>query len=240
MKKKIEIILQHGWGFDSSCWRGWMPHLKENQDCEISVQTPDRGYFDTPKEVSPFQNNDSLKVIIVHSLGLHLLPERIIQSADLLVIASSFTDFHSGSPLDSKRSKRKVASMLRRIDESPVDLINDFYRTCYSPLLTKQLLLMPTPRSMNVEQLRTDLHLLDTHVFDLQNLKKAAKVLFVHGSEDDVVSSSHSIRMNEELHNSDIILFEGAGHSLPLTHVAPVWISLRSKLRHLLAVSLKS
>lgn len=239
MKKKIEVILQHGWAFDSSCWRAWMPHLKENQDCEITVQTPDRGYFDTPKQAIPFQNTDSLKVIILHSLGLHLLPEEIIQSADLLVIASSFSNFHSGSTLESKISKRKIASMIRRIDESPVDLINDFYRTCYSPLLTKQLLLMPTPRSMNVEQLRADLHLLDSNVFDLQNLRRAAKVLFVHGSEDEVVASSHSIRMNEELNNSDIIMFEGAGHSLPLTHVAPVWISLRSKLRHLLAVSLK-
>lgn len=240
MKKRIEVILQHGWAFDSSCWRGWMPHLKENQDCEISVQTPDRGYFGTPKEVKPFEFDDSLKVVIVHSLGLHLLPVETIQSADLLVVASSFASFHRGSQLEEKISKRRIAAMLRNLQESPVDLLNDFYKLCYSPLLTNQLLLMPTPRSMNVPLLKQDLELLDTHVFELNQLKKLPKILFVHGSKDNVVPSSQTVSMNQQLENSDLIIFEGAGHSLPLTHVAPVWISLRSKLRHLLAVSLKS
>ena len=237
MKRRIEIILQHGWAFDKTCWRGWMPHLKENQDCEISIQTPDRGYFGEATPVTPFQNRDSLKVVVAHSLGMHLLPVEILQSADLLVLASTFSKFHGGSALEQKRSERTISLMLKRLQEEPMEVLNGFYSNCYHPLLTSQMLLMRNVQSMNLELLDSDLQLLDKSDFDLTELSKVPKILLVHGSEDGIVNSSHSHNISETLTNSSLVIFEGAGHSLPLTHVAPVWISLRSKLRHLLAVN---
>jgi pimeloyl-[acyl-carrier protein] methyl ester esterase len=237
MKRKIELILQHGWGFDKSCWRGWMPHLRENQDCEINIQTPDRGYFGPSTQVNPFSEANSVKVVVAHSLGLHLVPVEILQSADLLVLAATFSHFHGGSRLEQKRSTKTVQLMHKRLFEAPMDVLNDFYSNCYHPLLTSHMLLMRNVGSLDTELLAADLELLDSNKFDTTKLQAVQKILLVHGSEDSVVPPSHSHELNEALPSSSLVLFEGAGHSLPLTHVAPVWISLRNTLRHLLAVN---
>ncbi len=123
MKRTIEIILQHGWAFDRSCFAGWMPHLGENPDCEILVQTPDRGYFGEVKLVKPFSNAQSVKIVVAHSFGLHLIPQEILQSADLLVLASTFSHFHGGSRLAQKRSARTVRLMLKRLHDFPMDVL---------------------------------------------------------------------------------------------------------------------
>lgn len=237
MKNTIEIILQHGWAFDSSCFRGWMPHLRENPDCEILIQKPDRGYFGERKPAKPFSHPGSLKIVVVHSFGLHLLAPEILQSADLLVLSAAFRHFHSGSRLEQKRSTKTVQLMLNRLQESPTDVLNDFYTNCYQPLLTSQMLLMRNIQSLDADLLMEDLNLLNTNIFDLEIISRVPRVLLVHGSEDRVVATSHSRELNESLPGSSFVLFEGAGHSLPLTHVAPVWISLRNTLRHLLAVN---
>lgn len=238
MKRRIEIILQHGWAFDKTCWRGWMPHLRENQECDITIQTPDRGYFGEATKVEPFQHKDSVKVVVAHSLGLHLLPTEILKSCDLLVLASSFSKFHGGSPLDVKRSERTISLMQKRLQETPMDVLDEFYSNCYHPLLTSQMLLMRnTQKEVNLDLLENDLQLLDENVFDLEIISKIPKILLVHGSEDGIVNTSHSHALSESLPTSSLVVFEGAGHSLPLTHVAPVWICLRNKLRSLLAVN---
>jgi len=237
MKRNIEIILQHGWAFDSSCFRGWMPHLRENQDCEISIQTPDRGYFGEAKSVKPFSESDALKIVVAHSLGMHLLPKEILQSADLLVLSAVFRHFHAGSRLEQKRSAKAVQLMQKRLLEEPLAVLDDFYGSVYSPLLTSQMLLMRKISTLNPTLLIEDLQLLDTNEFDLDSISHVGKILIVHGSKDIVVPPSHAHELNEMLPNSSLVLFEGAGHSLPLTHVAPVWISLRNTLRHLLTVN---
>lgn len=235
MNKQVEIILQHGWAFDKSCWRGWLPHLKENADWDFRVQMPDRGYFGDAKELVPFGKNDSIKVVVAHSLGLHLLPTEVLQSADLLVLASSFAHFHEGTPLEQKRSRKAISMMLHKLGESPLDVINEFYSNCYHPLLTSQMLLRRDIQTVDSDLLVKDLELLNTNKFDLSQIKKA-KILLVHGNEDNIVPLAHSQELAKEFKTSALVVFEGAGHSLPLTHVAPVWISLRNSLRRLLTV----
>ena len=118
-ERTVEIILQHGWAFDCSCFRGLVNHLREYPDCRILIQTPDRGYFGKTKSVKPFGREASTKVVIAHSLGLHLLPAEILQSADLIVLASTFRHFHGGNQGECKRSQRVVQAMLKRLGDSP-------------------------------------------------------------------------------------------------------------------------
>jgi|LakMenEpi03Aug12_release.lakeMendotaPanAssembly.Ray.scaffolds.fasta_scaffold729629_1 pimeloyl-[acyl-carrier protein] methyl ester esterase len=236
MNNRVEIILQHGWAFDRSCWRGWLPHLKENADWELHIQTPDRGYFGEAREVLPFTADESIKVVVAHSLGLHLLPEEVLSKAHLLVLAGSFAHFHDGEPLQQKRSRRTINMMLNKLSESPLDVISEFYSNCYHPLLTSQMLLMRDIKTVNSEVLIKDLELLNSNRFDTSLIEKQ-KVLFVHGNEDIIVPLAHSQEISKSLKNSSLVVFEGAGHSLPLTHVAPVWISMRNSLRRLLTVN---
>ncbi len=237
MKRKVEIILQHGWGFDKSSWRGWMPHLRENPDLEIAIQTPDRGYFGEAKDAKPFDSSAAVKIVVVHSLGLHLIEEEILRSADLLVLASSFKQFHNGSITEQRRSRKAIQMMLRRIEDEPLEVLNDFYTNCYHPLLTSHMLLMRNSGTINPDLLIDDLQLLDTNTFDLETISHVPKILLVHGSADEIVDPTHSHQMQEELPNASLVVFDGAGHSLPLTHVAPVWISLRNSLRHLVSIN---
>jgi pimeloyl-ACP methyl ester carboxylesterase len=171
---------------------------------------------------------------VAHSLGLHLLPQEILQSADLLVLASAFRHFHGGSRLEQKRSTRTVQLMLKRLHDFPMDVINDFYTNCYHPLLTSQVLLLRNIPLLNTDILAKDLNLLNTNEFELEKISEVPEILLVHGREDSVVAASCSHELNESLPASSLVLFEGVGHSLPLTHVAPVWITLRNKLRHCL------
>ena len=236
MNNRVEIILQHGWAFDRNCWRGWLPHLKENADWDVRIQTPDRGYFGEERKVSPFSNDGAAKIVVAHSLGLHLLPDEVLSGADVLVLAAGFAQFHDGSPLHQKRSRRTINMMLQKLSESPLDVISEFYSNCYHPLLTSQMLLMRDIQTVNAELLISDLELLNTNRFDLSKVE-ASKVLLIHGNEDVIVPLEHSQELNKGLKKSSLVVFEGAGHSLPLTHVAPVWISLRSTLRRLLTVN---
>lgn len=236
MKKQVEIIFQHGWAFDSSCWKGWMPHLQEKQEWNFSVQTPERGYFGKARAASPFADESQLKIAVVHSFGLHMLPKEILLAADVLVLAGSFEHFHRGTALETRRSKRAISLMQERLIEEPLDLLNDFYGNCYHPLLTSQMLLRRDTEYMDLELLAADLDRLDKEQFDMSIFSKSQKMLFVHGSEDQIVPIAHAIEMSEKLPGSSLVMFEGAGHSLPLTHVAPVWISLRNTLKHLLTV----
>lgn len=236
MKRKIEIVLQHGWAFDKTCWRAWLPHLRENQDCEISIQTPDRGYFGDAKPVFEFENTNSIKVVVAHSLGLHLLPLNVLQAADLLVLSASFSHFHIGSALEQKRSRKTINLMLHRLLDDPMGVLNEFYSNCYHPLLTSHTLLMRNIQKLDLELLTEDLKLLNSNTFDLKSLSRDTEIMLVHGTDDIIVPISHSHQMSEQMDKSSVTLFEGAGHSLPLTHVAPVWISLRNTLRHLLRI----
>lgn len=237
MTRQVEILLQHGWAFDSSCWKGWLPHLQEKQEWNFSVQTPERGYFSKPNPAVPFSSDSDLKIVIAHSFGLHLVPQENLQKADLIVLASSFEHFHRGTALEQKRSKRSIALMKERLEQEPLDLLNDFYSNCYHPLLTSQMLLRRDTEFMDLELLAEDLDSLDKSRFDLNTFHTTQKVLLLHGSEDKIVPIGHGIDISEKLPQSSLVIFEGAGHSLPLTHVAPVWISLRNTLKHLLTVN---
>lgn len=234
MRKKIDVILQHGWAFDSSCWRGWLPHLKENPGCEVRIQTADRGYFGEAKEVEPFKNDaDSCKIVVAHSLGLHLVPEEILKKTDLLVLAGAFSYFHNGDAMEQKRSRRTVNIMLEKLNIDALAVLDDFYSNCYKPLLTSQMLLMRKTDNINVDLLTEDLELLNTNHFDLSKIRQIPNILILQGSEDCIVTPAQSQTLHQELKGSSIVLFEGAGHSLPLTHVAPAWISVRAAMRQI-------
>ncbi|MBY0358667.1 MAG: alpha/beta hydrolase [Candidatus Obscuribacterales bacterium] len=231
MKKKIELILQHGWGFDRTSWRTWVPHLRENPDYELNVTIPDRGYFSQRLSWNGFQHPDCLKVLIAHSYGLHLVPENIFKQTDLLVAISSFSSFHSGEAIAQKRSRRTLRLMKERFEIDPMHVIDDFYSSCYSPLLTRHALLRRGgAEELNFQKLKEDLNSMDTNYVSPELLSQAKNVLFLHGAEDGIVGPEHSLAMHEAIPGSSLILFEGVGHALPFTHAAPCWLSIRQSL----------
>ena len=90
-----EVIAMHGWSGDSNTWGHWSTHFKSKgwtwQNCE-------RGYGNLqPKEPDwtkeTLANGTHKKVLIAHSLGPHLLSQKLIQEASHIVFLCSFSTF---------------------------------------------------------------------------------------------------------------------------------------------------
>lgn len=240
MKERIEIIFQHGWAFDSGAWDGWRGHLSI-PDCDVTTKRAERGYFGRPEQRPEFSSQTSRKILIAHSTGLHFVSADALQRADLLVIISSFLSFHSGDNLEQRRSRRTLRLMMDRLDVEPIDVIDDFYSNCYHPLLTRQLLLRrgADMDSLNVPALKEDIAMIDRCQLDTGLGASIRQTLILHGDCDKVVPSRQAVALQKSLPRSFLIMFEGAGHALPFTHVAPCWLSVRNAMRSILPVGSK-
>ncbi len=239
MKEKIELILQHGWGFDAGAWDGWRSHLLQNPEYELVTHRAERGYFGNEKFQPEFSNQSGRKAVIAHSTGLHFLSPEILCRADLLVIISSFVTFHGDDNLARRRSRRTLHLMLEKLDLSPLDVLDDFFSNCYHPLLTRQVLLRRSSSDvdkLNLHALRSDLERIDYCRLEVDAPYTARQILILHGESDKVVPSGHAVALQKLLPRSFLIMFEGAGHALPFTHVAPCWLSIRNALRSILPV----
>ena len=120
----VDVVAQHGWGFGAWCWDRWRDVLPDG----FALHCPDRGYFGPAVvvEVRP-------RIVLAHSLGLHLLSPQLCEAAELIVVISGFRRFHSASARQARRSRRTVEQMLVRLEREPAALLADFYARCSMP-----------------------------------------------------------------------------------------------------------
>ena len=85
----VDVVAQHGWGFGAWCWDRWRDVLPAN----FALHCPDRGYFGPAVEVAVRP-----RIVLAHSLGLHLLSPQLWAAAELIVVISGFRSFHSRAP----------------------------------------------------------------------------------------------------------------------------------------------
>ena len=117
----VDVVAQHGWGFGAWCWDRWRDVLPAN----FALHCPDRGYFGPAVEVKARP-----RIVLAHSLGLHLLSSQLCATAELIVVISGFRSFHSASARQARRSRRTVEQMLVRLEREPAALLADFYGRC--------------------------------------------------------------------------------------------------------------
>ena len=212
----VDVVAQHGWGFGAWCWDRWRDVLPDG----FALHCPDRGYFGPAVvvEVRP-------RIVLAHSLGLHLLSPQLCEAAELIVIISGFRSFHSASARQARRSRRTVEQMLMRLEREPAALLADFYGRCGVPSDndSTELVEVRWPESIDVGSLRRDLQLLQENVLELATIPAAARVLILHGSRDRVVPVERAEELCELLPNSELAIVAEAGHALPLTHVGACW-----------------
>ena len=204
----VDVVAQHGWGFGAWCWDRWREVLPAN----FALHCPDRGYFGSAVEVA-----SRPRIVLAHSLGLHLLSPQLWAAAELIVVISGFRSFHSASTRQARRSRRTVEQMLVRLEREPVALLADFYARCGAPLDSRR------SESVDIDELRRDLQLLQENVLELNAIPAAAQVLILHGSRDRVVPVERVEELRELLPNSALAIVAEAGHALPMTHVCACW-----------------
>ena len=204
----VDVVAQHGWGFGAWCWDRWRDVLPTN----FALHCPDRGYFGPAVAVSVRP-----RIVLVHSLGLHLLSPQLWATAELIVVISGFRSFHSACARQARRSRRTVEQMLARLESEPAALLTDFYARCDAPLDSRWTGIT------DADGLRRDLQLLQESVLELSAMPTAAQVIILHGSRDRVVPVERAEELRELLTNSALAIVAEAGHALPLTHARACW-----------------
>ena len=203
----VDVVAQHGWGFGAWCWDRWRDILPAS----FALHCPDRGYFGPAVKVAARP-----RIVLAHSLGLHLLSPQL-WAAELIVVISGFRSFHSASTRQARRSRRTVEQMLGRLEREPAALLADFYARCGAPSDSRR------SESVDIDELRRDLQLLQESVLELSAIPAAAQVLILHGSRDRVVPVERAEELHELLPNSALAIVAEAGHALPMTHVCACW-----------------
>lgn len=215
---RAEVLAYHGWGFDHSCWQGWQTWLEEQACC---LKAADRGYFGASKLVN---FTSDIKILFVHSYGLHWCPVEQFNQADVLVIFSSFCAFHPEQPPSlKKRSQTTIQQMLGQLssDETsdstrdPRLMLQKFQTRSYHPVAWHG----PIPELLNIEKLRQDLQQLNRAAIDLALLRSVPQVVILHGSADRIVSPAKGKALAAQL-KCPYFEIPAAGHALPFTHTA--------------------
>ena len=204
----VDVVAQHGWGFGAWCWDRWRDALPAG----FVLRCPDRGYFGPAVVVAAWP-----RIVLAHSLGLHLLSPQLCAAAELIVVISGFHSFHSSCARQARCSRRTVGQMLARLEREPAALLTDFYARCDAPPDSRW------PGAIDVGSLCRDLQLLQESVLELTVIPAAAQVLILHGSRDRVVPVERAEELNELLSNSELAIVAEAGHALPLTHTRACW-----------------
>lgn len=236
MADQLEIIAQHGWGFSSAPWKKWLRDFANCTGFVVSSKTFDRGYFSHSPESKPSfdsvqtelisdQQARPRRIVVAHSLGLHLIPAEVLSASELLVAFSTFTHFHDQ---DSRKSRVVVSKMLSKLEHSPASVVRDFLANCYEPKPRGMVINTSMDAAeLNSESLRSDLETLNQNSLDISSIAKLPQVLLLHGTDDCIVHFEHAQRLNQSLPNSKLILIEGAGHALPFTHPSACHLSIR-------------
>ena len=198
----VNLILQHGWGFNQNIWKGW----NEGMPTGVLTKYCDRGYFGQPsaKEAA------GKTVLVTHSFGLHLVPPEILEKASGLVLISGFLHFHPEDEKAEERSRLLLRRMTNGVGKNPKEVLEWFYQTCQVPFAPSSFVNRPL--------LAGDLERLDQEVMSTEKLQHLEKVIILHGTEDSIVPIEKGQELHEQLPQSIFLEIQGAEHGLPQTH----------------------
>ena len=218
----VEVLLQHGWGWDPSIWSAW-----GERSAGYHFRCGDRGYFGKP--VAP----DPAPIVVVHSLGLHLISEEVLRGSQILAVISGFQTFHQDDGAATGRTRRQVHRMLAGLEKAPLDLLRNFHARCFLPRPPESL----PVGAHNLDRLRRDLELLHTHALQLSHLETIPNILLLHGAMDAIVSPERAYELHRQLPNSVVRILPDAGHALPATHGHECWAAITAEWTARTAVS---
>ena len=214
-----QFISQHGWAFDSTLWRELRKIYEENN---WIWQDNERGYFNR-KRVSPKWINNSQKqknVVIIHSLGLHLIDKNILLSASHAIFINSFYQFIPDIT-DRKLIIRTLERMKKKLNNQEIkQLLNEFYKNSFFPNkinLNFQREIFSSYKKINLSHLKSDFHKLSICEEPPSLVSKDCNVLIIKSSNDKIVNHYSSkgfieLMKKEQSKKLRILEIENQGH----------------------------
>lgn len=199
------FVFQHGWGFSSSCWDGWINFVPS------PVHLGNRGYWGT-KILYDTADIQPGFILVCHSLGIHLVPQALICQAKLVVVIGGFAHFHGETAADGRFTRRHVQRMLSRLKIEPEQLIRDFHRDCDYPESPSG------SKTINTSLLAQDLQILNESRLTRSSCQQWPPTLIIHGQNDRIVIPQRGVELAALTKTGRVKIIDGAGHGLPFSH----------------------
>ena len=215
-----QIISQHGWAFDSSLW-------KELKNIYISNnwiwQDSERGYFNKTLVSPKWINNNSNKgknIIIIHSLGIHLIDKNTLINASHAIFINSFYQFIPDNK-DRKLIIRSLERMKKKLNNGEIKLmLDEFYKNSFFPNeinLNYQKTISSKFDNANISNLKSDFNKLSINNKPPLLVSKDCNVLIIKSISDQILnknSSTSFIKLMSETQTKKpkILEIENHGH----------------------------
>ena len=215
-----QIISQHGWAFDSSLWKELKKIYIENN---WIWQDNERGYFNK-KLVSPkWLNNNSYKqknILIIHSLGMHLIDRNILMNASHAIFINSFYQFIPETQ-DRKLIIRSLERMEKKLNNKEIELmLNEFYKNSFLPNeidLNYQKTISSKINNANISLLKSDFNKLSINKKPQLLVAKDCDVLIIKSISDRILNHNSStsfikLMIETQAKKPRILEIENQGH----------------------------
>lgn len=209
----LQLIAMHGWAGDQ---RGWAPFAAAAAAQGWSWRSGERGYGGLTAEM-PGWEPTGRRVVVVHSLGLHLLPAELLAQADGVILLASFGRFvPEGAP--ARKLRTALAAMAHALAGDGADaMLREFLiqAAAPSPADSTSLGIGDQPVSAaGRTRLLLDLELLANTGGLPQAFPVAARVLIVEAGQDRIVVPEARQELRDALPDADLLHLAAAGHCL--------------------------
>jgi pimeloyl-[acyl-carrier protein] methyl ester esterase len=236
-----QILAMHGWSGDAAGWEAWR---LASGGRGWHWQAGERGYGGAPPVLPRWREGDGPgdgprpRTLLVHSLGLHLLPPDVLAATDQLVLLASFSRFVPAGR-DGRRARQALDGMTASLRQGRGGaMLRSFLAEAAAPQDPRDLPEGPAHRPLTAagrQRLLADLDRL-RHTAGLpEGLPAGLRVLVVEASEDrilppptrrtllrDLVASGHRVAHWRR---------EGIGHTLLDPELVPAVLGWMEELR---------
>jgi len=211
-----QVIAAHGWAGDATVWRAWQRRFEAEGWHWDALE---RGYGQREPHRPAWREQPGRRLVIAHSLGIHLLPESVLQRADTVVSLAGFAAFVPAGAAGRALAValKGMASRLGTAEEA--GMLRKFLTRCASPLPLSALPNNPLLQGLDPpgrQRLQQDLTLLQQCRDLPEGWPKAAKVLLVQGEQDAIVCPESRAQLLQALNveRTDHVFRPDEGHAL--------------------------
>jgi pimeloyl-[acyl-carrier protein] methyl ester esterase len=224
----MQVIAMHGWCGDQ---RGWEPWRRAAEARGWIWQSGERGYGTLPPQTPTWRPDGGAKAVIIHSLGLHLLPAAVLAGADRVVLLASFAAFVP--PGVAGRRLRTALSGMTSALRGPeaVTMLQQFLTEAAAPQSVEQLPIGPGLEPLaepGRSRLEEDLERLAATQSLPDGFPKQATVLIVEAGLDRIVAPESSAQLRSLLPDAELWRRPDDGHCLlgaPLVEPVLDWLA---------------
>ena len=218
------LIAMHGWGEEQSIWKKWFNYFSQYG---WICQSGERGYggvlpIDPKWEATHSNNCIETRVILAHSLGIHLLSRDVLVKATKIVLFSSFGRF-----IPEGKQGRIIRATLQGMKQSigsinENKMLNTFLKKASAPEAISEPLPQIFSNGLSAEgrsRIKGDLQLLFQTQGIPSDIDPSSKVLVIEGEKDEIIVPETRDQLITDLkihllENPTHWVFPQLGHSL--------------------------